>query len=114
MKVLISSSGRDLESQVGEELGKCPYCLYVETVTMDFEAIQNDNATSCHIMECNITQTAIEKGVEVVITGNMGDEAFKNLSNAGITVITKMKGPIVEALKCLIEHEYNKAQFACV
>ena len=114
MKVLISSTGRDLESQVGLEFGKCPYCLYVETVTMDYEAIENDSATSCHNKECNITQTAVEKGVNVVITGDMGEEAFESLSNAGITVLTEMEGPIVEVLKCLIEHEYDNAQFACI
>ena len=114
MKVLISSTGRDLESQVGQELGECPFFLCVETVTMDYNAIQNDDATSCHNNECNITQTAIEKGVEVVITGNLGDEAYRNLSNAGITIITEIEGPILEVLRSLIEHEYENAQFACV
>ncbi len=114
MKVLISSTGGDLESQVGQELGECPFHLYIETVTMDYDAIRNDDATSCHNKECNITQTAIEKGVEVVIAGNMGDDAFKNLSNAGITVLTEIEGPILEVIRSLIEHEYDNAKFACV
>ena len=114
MKVLISSTGKDLNSQVGLEFGKCPFCLYVETVTMNYEAFQTDNPGRHSTSENDIAQSIIDNGVKVVITGEIGQEAQEALSNAGVTVLTDMKGSVMDVLKCLIEHEYDDAQFACV
>ena len=114
MKILISSTGKDLESKVDQNFGKCPYCLFIETVTMNYDVLRTDNPGRHAISENDITQTIIEKGVKVVITGEIGQEAHDALSNAGVTVLTDMEGPVVDVLKCLIEHEFDDAQFACV
>ena len=44
MKIAISSSGKDLSSQLDPRFGRCRYFLIIETDTMDFEVFNNDNA----------------------------------------------------------------------
>jgi len=43
MKVAISSSGKDLDSQIDPNFGRCPYYLIVETDDMSFEALDNES-----------------------------------------------------------------------
>ena len=44
MKIAISSSGKDLSSQLDPRFGRCRYFLIIETDTMSFEVFDNDNA----------------------------------------------------------------------
>ena len=44
-------------------------------------------------------QTVAKAGVEVVVTGNMGPNAFQTLSAAGIIVFTGANGTVKEAIE---------------
>ena len=46
MKIAISASGPDLSSAVDPRFGRCPYFLFVDPDSMDFEAIENPNISS--------------------------------------------------------------------
>ena len=43
MKIAVSSSGKDLDSQVDPRFGRCAYFVIVETENMSFEAFDNEN-----------------------------------------------------------------------
>ncbi len=113
MKVLITSSGADLESQVFPQFDRSPYYLIVETVTMGFETkcIEDSESSNAGI---DIALTAIERGVEVVLTGDISDEVHEMLTNAGVTVILNCNGTLHKHLDSLIAHGFDEAQFACV
>lgn len=108
MKVLITSSGKDLESLVSPNFESGPYLHFVETVTMGCETEPIEDNT-----DLDIVQTAIERGIEVVITGSINDCAQEAFRNAGITLISHCNGTGTKHLKSLIAHEYEEAQFAC-
>ena len=87
MRIAVTSTGPELESQVDPRFGRCQYFLIVELDDLAFEAIENPNIAigggagiqSAHLMS--------EKGAKVVLTGNCGPNAHATLCAAGIEVI---------------------------
>ena len=104
VKVLITSSGKELESQVSQRFDEGSYLLFVETVTMGCEAEPVEGHS-----DSDIVQVAIEKGVEAVITGSINDNAQEALTNAGIALIPECNGIVKDHLDSFIAHEYDQA-----
>ncbi|MEM0053484.1 MAG: NifB/NifX family molybdenum-iron cluster-binding protein [Nitrososphaeria archaeon] len=99
MKVAVSSTGNSLDSQVDPRFGRCPYFLIVDTDTMQFEIIENRSAFEVSGAGIQAAQNIVLKGVQVVITGNVGPNAYQVLSSAGVRVLTEAYGTVKEAIE---------------
>jgi predicted Fe-Mo cluster-binding NifX family protein len=99
MKIGITSTGEDLNAQVDPRFGRCRYFLIVDIDTMDFESISNESAMSSGGAGIQAAQAVAKAGAEVVVTGNMGPNAFQTLSAAGIKVFTGADGTIKEVIE---------------
>jgi len=99
MKIGISSTGKDLDAQVDSRFGRCRYFLIVDTDTMSFEYISNESAMASGGAGIQAAQSVAKAGVEAVITGNMGPNAFQTLSAAGIKVVTGVSGTVKDAVE---------------
>jgi len=98
MKIAITSSGLDLQSQVDPRFGRCAYFILVETDTDEFEAIENSNVQGMGGVGIQSGQIMADKGAETVLTGSCGPNAFQTLQAAGIKVITGVTGTVQEAI----------------
>ena len=98
MKVAISSSGKDLNSQVDPRFGRCPYFLIVNTEDMSFEAFDNESGMLGGGAGIQSAQFVASKGAKAVITGNCGPNAVNTLYAAGIQVFLGNTGTVTEAL----------------
>jgi predicted Fe-Mo cluster-binding NifX family protein len=99
MKVAISATGPNLDAEVDPRFGRCQYFIIVDPETMEFEALENSNAMAAGGAGISTAQTVASKGVEVVLTGNCGPNAYQTLSAAGIQVITGVVGRIRDAVE---------------
>jgi len=99
MKIAITSAGTDLNSNVDPRFGRTPYFLIVDTDTMQFEAIENPNVNAMGGAGIQSAQLVANKGVEVVLTGSCGPNAFQTLQAAGTKVITGVAGTVSEAIE---------------
>lgn len=99
MKIGISSTGEDLNADVDPRFGRCKYFLFVDTDTMDFEAVSNESAMASGGAGIQAAQTVAKAGAETIITGNMGPNAFRTLSAAGIKVFTGANGTVKETVE---------------
>lgn len=99
MKVAITSTQSNLEGKVDPRFGRCRYFLIVDTETLQFEAIENPNASLGGGAGIQSGQLVAQKGVEAVLTGNCGPNAFQTLAAAGINVVTGASGLIKEAIE---------------
>ena len=73
--------------------------LIVDTDTMNFEAISNESSMASGGAGIKAAQTVAKAGAKVVLTGNVGPNAFQTLSAAGILVFTEVDGTIKEVVE---------------
>jgi len=99
MKICLSATTENLDSQLDPRFGRCPYLLIVDSETMNFEAIPNMAAGETGGAGIRAAQIIADKGVKVVITGNVGPNAFGALSAVGIEIITGVSGTVREAVE---------------
>ena len=99
MKVAVSSSGKDLESQIDPRFGRCAYFLIVETDDMSFEIFSNESGALSSGAGIQSAQFVVSKGAKAVITGNCGPKAVQALSAAGVEMYLGNTGGIREAME---------------
>jgi predicted Fe-Mo cluster-binding NifX family protein len=98
MKVAVSSSGKDLNSQVDPRFGRCAYFLIVETDDMSFEVFDNESGSLGGGAGIQSAQFVASKGVKAVITGSCGPNAVNTLGAAGIQMFLGSTGTVKEVL----------------
>ena len=106
MKVCVTSSGESLDAKLDPRFGRCRYFVIVEAETLELEAIDNTAAAANHGAGIQAAQIVIDKGIEAIITGNIGPNAYQALSTTGIRIITGVQGTVKE----LVER-YKKGEF---
>jgi len=99
MKIAVTAKNNDLESEVDPRFGRCSYFLIIDTDTMDFEPISNESAMASGGAGIQAAQKIAKEGVEAVVTGNMGPNAFQTLNAAEIKIFTGASGKIKEAIE---------------
>ena len=110
MKIAISSTGKDLNSNVDEIFGRCSYFIIAEIKnkkTEKFEAIENISAKQMGGAGISAAQSVVEKDVKAVITGNIGPRALDVLNQFKIEIYIG-SGLIKEVLQKFIEGKLKK------
>ena len=106
MRVAISATGPTLDAEVDPRFGRCQYFIIVDPDTMQFEALENSSAMQSGGAGISAGQMIASKGVQAVLTGNSGPNAYQVLSAASIQVITGVSGKIRDAIQA-----YKSGQF---
>lgn len=101
MKVAITSVGLNLDANVDPRFGRAQHILIIDTETMDLEAIENPNVAAGGGAGIQTAQMVAERGVEAVLTGNCGPNAFRTLDAAGIKVYAGASGTVRQVLEAL-------------
>ena len=109
MRICVSAIADSLDAQVDPRFGRCPYLVLVNSETMEFEAIPNIASSQMGGAGIQAAQTVASKGVNVVLTGNVGPNAFQALSAAGIRVLTGVFGTVREAVEMYKRGELKEA-----
>jgi predicted Fe-Mo cluster-binding NifX family protein len=98
MKICISSTGKDMNSQIDPRFGRCAYFIIIQTDDMRFEAVENTYKSlggGAGIQAANFIHS---KDVQTVLTGNCGPNAMNVFSECSIPVITGQAGSINDAV----------------
>jgi predicted Fe-Mo cluster-binding NifX family protein len=107
MRIAISAIGTDLDAEVDPRFGRCQHLILVDPDTMEYEALENSGVLAGGGAGISTAQTIASKGVEAVLTGNCGPNAFQVLSAAGIKVVTGISGKVKDAVR---DYKLGKCQ----
>jgi len=99
MNICVTAATGSLDAQVDPRFGRCPYFVIVNSDTMRFEAVPNVALGAMGGAGIQAAQTVASKGANVLITGNVGPNAFQSLSAAGIKVVTGAFGTVREVVE---------------
>ncbi len=86
MKICISSTGNSVDSTMDPRFGRAAYFVITNTDSMESEIIPNSAANSGGGAGITSGQLMVDKGVEAVITGNVGPNAMNVLKAAKIEI----------------------------
>jgi len=85
MKIAITSYGEDLTSKTDKSFGRAKWFVLVDSDTDAFEAHSNrQNVNAAQGAGIQAAQNVVNLGAEVLLTGNVGPNAFRVLSAAGV------------------------------
>ena len=110
MKVVVTSMGKDTDSEVSSVFARCPYFIFAEIENKKIkktEAIKNESARQIGGAGISAAQRVAEKKVNSVITGNIGPRASMVLSRFNIKVYRFLYEKKTEILKDLGYEEHD-------
>jgi predicted Fe-Mo cluster-binding NifX family protein len=110
MKICVTATASTLDAQIDPRFGRCSYLIIVDSETMQFEAISNMAAGATGGAGIQAAQTIANKGVKLLITGNVGPNAFGALSAAGIEIVTGASGTVRELVEKFKRGEFKKTR----
>lgn len=99
MRIAVSANSFDLNADVDPRFGRCEYLIVVDPDTMNFEAVSNSGGMGSGGAGISTAQLLAGKGLEAVLTGNCGPNAYQVLTAAGIKVITGVSGKVKDAIQ---------------
>ena len=106
MKAAITSTGKELSSNLDPRFGRAPYFIIVDPETMTFEVVENaQNINLPQGAGIQAGKTIADHNVDVLITGHCGPKAFKVLQNAGVKILTGVGGKVADAIE-----QYKKGE----
>jgi predicted Fe-Mo cluster-binding NifX family protein len=87
MKIAITASGEDFNSPVDRVFGRARYFVITDPEEMNIEALENSqNVNAAQGAGIQAARQIADKSVNVILTGNVGPNAFRALEAASIRV----------------------------
>jgi predicted Fe-Mo cluster-binding NifX family protein len=92
MKVAVSSTGTALDAAVHSLFGRCDFLLIIDTDTETMKPIKNDFTGAVTGAGTGCAQAIIKEGVQSVISGQFGPNAYEVLKAAGLEMYSTPQG----------------------
>ncbi|CAN2050279.1 Dinitrogenase iron-molybdenum cofactor biosynthesis protein [Candidatus Magnetomoraceae bacterium gMMP-1] len=100
MKIAVSSTGKELTSEIDPRFGRAAYFLIVDSETMEYEIVENkQNINLPQGAGIQAGKTIVNNNAEVLLTGNCGPKAFNVIQSAGIKLFIGLKGRVIDAVE---------------
>lgn len=99
MKIVVPTTGRDKESVLDKRFGRCEYFQIYDTKTNDMKVLVNEGSKSSGGAGIAAASQVIDEGVDIIITGNLGPNAFELIEKAGIKAYSCEALPVFNAIE---------------
>ncbi len=102
-KICLTAKHNTLEAEMDPHFGRAPYFLILDPEVQQIEAIRNPYAEEAQGAGIRAAQMLADKGVRILLTGQVGPKADKVLQAAGIQIISGATGTVKEAIQNLVQ-----------
>ncbi len=102
-KICLTAKHNTLEAEMDPHFGRAPYFLVLDPEIQQIEAIRNPYAQEAQGAGIRAAQMLADKGVRILLTGQVGPKADKVLQAAGIQIISGSTGTVKDAIQNLIQ-----------
>ena len=99
MRIAVSAQGDSLESPTSPVFGRCTSYVFVDSETMSFEAAPNPAMSQGGGAGIQAAQFVVNRGAQVVLTGNLGPNAFDVFAAAGVARYPVPEGTVRQAVE---------------
>jgi predicted Fe-Mo cluster-binding NifX family protein len=99
LKIAVSATADNLDAMVDARFGRCAYFVIADVEDNEiknFESIKNLGVTAMGGAGIQAAQIVANKGVKVLISGNIGPNEYDVLSQTGIKIVTGVGGITVK------------------
>lgn len=98
MKVVVSAQGDTLDAPTSPVFGRCPTYIFVDSETLEFEAVPNEAMNLGGGAGIQAAQFVVNRGAQAVLTGNLGPNAYDVLQAAGVPGYLVPEGTVRQAV----------------
>ena len=112
MKIAITSSGEQHTSSLNPRFGRCEYFIIIDTETEVWEAALNPAVGARGGAGSQAAQFMANQGVEAVISGRYGPNAYTALESAGIQAFVSSQETIAAAFDKFLAQELEQVTAA--
>jgi predicted Fe-Mo cluster-binding NifX family protein len=99
MKIVVTTNGTNLDAPASPVFGRCSTYIFVDTETMEFEAVSNPAMSAPGGAGIQAAQFVIEQGAQAVLTGNVGPNAYNVFRAASVPIYLLTGGTVREAVE---------------
>ncbi len=99
MKIAVSSTGQNKEIMLDRRFGRCDYFQIFDTETKQYDVIVNNGVSAEGGAGIAAANQVIDENINVVITGNLGPNAFELLEKTGIKLYSCEEVPVFRAIE---------------
>ncbi|MBN1124716.1 MAG: NifB/NifX family molybdenum-iron cluster-binding protein [Sedimentisphaerales bacterium] len=115
MKIAITAQDKEIDSEIDLRFGRARWLIVFDTEAEDFKVHSNEvNLNAVQGAGIQTGQNIANLGVEAVITGNVGPNAFKTLRAAGVKIFLAEKQTAAEAVESFKAGKLNEVNNANV
>jgi len=109
MKIAVTIERADTNSAIDPHFGRCAWFCIVDTTDNSRALTDNSGgAAASHGAGIQAVQTIAEKGVEILVTGQLGPKATNALKAAGIRAYAMTDGTVDDALTKLQNEQLKR------
>jgi predicted Fe-Mo cluster-binding NifX family protein len=99
MKICISACGKDPDSEVDPQFGRCNYFVIIDPDIGSVTSIKNPGSEASGGAGIRAAEAVVGAEVDTLLTGSVGPNAFSILSEAGIKTHSGIEGTVAFALR---------------
>ena len=114
MRICVTAFSDKPDAAVDPRFGRCRYFVILDPETMSYDVVENAGLNATGGAGIQAAQTIVNKKVDVVITGNIGPNAFNVLSAAGIKTVTGVSGIVKDVVERYQRGELRETNNATV
>jgi len=110
LKIALPTKGNKIDSHFGHCENYTIFSVDENKKIVNTEVIPSPQGCGC---KSNIASVLKEKGVSVMLSGNMGDGALNVLNHQGITVYRGCSGDVKQVAEAFMQDQINDSGEGC-